>query len=220
MKKIITLSIIALLSFQLTSCKKEEKKEEKKEKTTETTKTETQTKVEEKSTARYSLKNADNTINFTAFKTTEKIPVKGVFTKVELTNGCEGNTIKDAINGAEFKVPVSSIETKDASRNFKIQKFFFQVMENTMDLTGKLKLTDDKNGVAEFTMNGVTKELPFKYTIIDQTFSMKTIMNIDNWNTQKALTSLNEACKDLHKGADGVSKTWNEVAIYVTSTFK
>lgn len=211
MKKIITLSIVALLSVQLSSCKKEEKKE---------TPTKTETKVEKKSTARYSLKNADNTIQFTAYKTTEKIPVKGLFTKIELTNDCEGNTVKDAVNGAEFKIPVSSIETKDASRNFKIRKFFFLVMENTLDLTGKIKLNDDKNGVAQFTMNGVTQELPFEYTIDGQTFSMKSTMNVDKWNAQKALSSLNEACKDLHKGADGVSKTWNDVAIDVTSVFK
>jgi len=45
-------------------------------------------------------------------------------------------------------------------------------------------------------------------------------MNLDTWNGQTAVASLNEACKDLHKGADGVSKTWNEVAIEVTSSFQ
>lgn len=210
MKKIISLSLIVLLSVQLSSCKKETKKETPKK---------TEKRVEETLTAKYSLQNATNTIQFTAYKTTEKVPVRGVFKKAELTNGCEGNTIKDAINGAEFKIPITSIETKDASRNFKIQKFFFQVMENTMNLTGKLTLTDDKNGVAEFTMNGITEKLPFEYTINGEAFSMKTTMNIDKWNAQKALASLNQACKDLHKGADGVSKTWNEVTINVTSVF-
>lgn len=209
MKKLVAITIVTVLSLQLTSCKKEVKKE-----------TPAPAKVEEKATAKFSLNNAENSINFTAYKTTEKIPVKGVFTKVELTNDCKGNTVKDAINGAEFKIPVNSIETKDTSRNFKIQKFFFQVMENTMSLTGKLILNDDKNGVAEFTMNGVTEKLPFEYSINGKVFSMKTTMDIDKWNAQKALSSLNTACKDLHKGADGKSKTWNDVAIEVTSTFK
>lgn len=209
MKKLITLSIVALLSCQLSSCKKETP-----------AKTQTPVKVKEDSVAKYSLNNADNNIGFTAYKTTKKVPVKGTFTKVELTNECKGNTVKDAVNGAEFKIPVSSIETKDDSRNLKIRKFFFGIMENTLDLTGKLTLNDDKSGTVEFTMNGITEKLPFEYTINDKTFSMKTIMNVEKWNAQKAITSLNEVCKDLHKGADGVSKTWSEVSINVTSVFK
>lgn len=209
MKK-LSLALILAIAFQFTGCKQKEKKQN-------TTTNPTTTKAIKKA---FSVSNAKNTINFTAYKTTEKIPVKGVFTKVEFIKNYEANTLKEAINGAEFKIPVSGIETKDASRNFKIQKFFFNVMENTLSMTGKLILNDDKNGVAEFTMNGVTEKLPFEYTINDKTFSMKTTMNIEKWNAQKAIESLNTACKDLHKGKDGVSKTWNDVAIEVTSTFK
>lgn len=213
MKKFSSVTFILLLtSIFFSGCKSENKKKEKKliEKK----------EVIAENTATFVLKNATNAINFTAYKTTEKIPVKGVFTKVEITNDCKGNTIKDAINGAEFKIPISSIETKDTSRNFKIKKFFFQVMENTMALTGKLTLNDDKNGVAEFTMNGITEKLPFEYSINDTTFSMKTTMDVDKWSAKKAIASLNEVCKDLHKGKDGISKTWSEVSINVTSVFK
>jgi len=68
-------------------------------------------------------------------------------------------------------------------------------------------------------MNNITQELPFTYTIAGNIFTMKTVMDINKWNGQAAIVSLNVACKDLHKGADGVSKTWNEVAIEVVSIF-
>ncbi len=209
MKQILTFISLSLLVFQFTSCKSEQKKEEKKE---------TPTTVEK--TAPYSLKNADNNINFVAYKTTEKVPVKGTFKEVELLKGGEGNSVKEAINGAEFKIPVSSIETKDNGRNLKIRKFFFGIMENTISLTGKLMIENDSLGTASFTMNGVTEKLPFKYTINGKVFAMNTIMNIDKWNAKNAVDSLNVVCKDLHKGADGISKTWSEVAINVISTFK
>ncbi len=45
-------------------------------------------------------------------------------------------------------------------------------------------------------------------------------MNVNNWDAKNALTSLNNECKDLHKGTDGVSKTWEEVAINISSTFE
>ncbi len=209
MKKLITTVSIFLVAFQFTACKKEVKKEEIKE-----------TPVVVKETAAFSLKEATNTVNFTAYKTTEKVPVKGTFKTVKITEGGEGESIKEAINGAQFKIPVGSIETKDDSRNAKIQQFFFSVMANSMTLTGKLNIATDSTGVADLTMNAVTQKLPFKYTIDGKTFSMKAIMNIDEWNAQSAVASLNEACKELHKGADGVSKTWSEVALEVSSTFK
>lgn len=206
MKKLVNLIFVIAVSVQFFSCKKEVKKEE------------VQPVVVEK-TFKYSLKKAENLVSFIAYKTTDKVPVKGVFKKLEITKAGEGNTIKEALNGAEFKVPVSSIETKDSGRNFKIQKFFFQVMADTYGLTGKLNITDASNGVVAFTMNAITKELPFTYTIVENVFIMETTLDINNWNGQEAVTSLNAACKDLHKGADGVSKTWNDVAIRVVCTF-
>jgi polyisoprenoid-binding protein YceI len=209
MNKFLTISCAILLTSFISSCKSEQKKEE-------TPKEET-TKVEK--TAPFSLKTANNSINFTAYKTTAKVPVKGTFEKLEITKGGEGNSVKEAINGAEFNIPLTGLETNDNGRNLKIRKFFFGVMENTVSLTGKLTIDTDSTGTADFTMNNVTQKLPFKYMIEGKKFSMKTIMDIGKWNAQNAVESLNTACKDLHKGEDGVSKTWSEVSINATSTF-
>jgi hypothetical protein len=170
--------------------------------------------------AAFILQDADNKINWTAYKTTEKLPVNGQFKKVNITSNGEGNTLKEAINNAEFSIPVSSVFTKDTSRDFKIKKFFFGIMDKTELLSGKLVLENDSIGFSDITMNGVTKKLAFKYTISEKVFNLTGSLKITDWNAQKALTSLNEACKDLHKGTDGVSKTWDEVAINITSTFK
>ena len=92
-------------------------------------------------------------------------------------------------------------------------------MENTKLLSGKLILTDEVNGVAEIKMNGVTEKVDFTYTIEGNVFNLKGTMDVTKWNGSAAIASLNEICKDLHKGADGVSKTWNEVALDITTTF-
>lgn len=207
MKKILIL-IVCSTVFLAVSCKKKEKKEVEKEESI------------SKKVAPFSLKNADNNIGFTAYKATEKIPVKGTFKKVELINNFEGNTIKEAIDKAVFKIPISAIETADSGRNYKIKKFFFGAMENTLALTGTLNLKDDTKGFVELTMNNITEIVPFNYTINGTTFSIETSINLEKWNTKKAIDSLNEACKALHIGEDGVSKTWTEVAISISSTFK
>lgn len=199
--------IVCCLTFLFVSCKKEQKKETKKE------------QIPAKKTTQFSLKTAKNSINFIAYKATEKIPVAGKFKKIELINNYEGNTIKEAIDKAEFKIPISSLETADSGRNFTIRKFFFGVMENTLSITGKLILQDDNKGIAKITMNNITQEIPFNYTLNKNTFSVKTTINIGKWNTQNAINSLNKVCKALHQGSDGVSKTWEEVAIDISSTF-
>lgn len=204
MKKIVILVIVLSFSFQFTSCKSDEKKEN----------------ITVKKEAKYALKNAENNIEWTAYKTTDKIGVNGKFNTVNIINNGEGNTINEAISGTEFSIPVSSIFTKDKSRDFKIQKFFFGIMDNTSLLNGKLTLEDNTNGIAEITMNGKTEKMPFTYTIEGNKFTLSAVMNLEKWDGIKALTSLNNACKDLHSGADGVPKTWNEVAINITSTFK
>ncbi|MBT3547170.1 MAG: YceI family protein [Flavobacterium sp.] len=207
MKNLTNLIFVLLMVFQFTACKSEKK---------EKTKT---TKVEKKSSAAFVLNDANNSVEWIAYKTTEKVPVKGKFTKVEVTSGGEGNSVKEAINMAEFSIPISSIFTSDSSRDYKIRKFFFGVMENTKLLSGKLVIENDSLGFADITMNGITEKLPFTYTIEDKTFSMSTKMDVLNWNAKSSLDSLNLICKELHKGLDGISKTWSEVAINISSTF-
>lgn len=208
MKKLSTLVLILFVAVKFTACKSDGKEEKK------------ETAVEKKSTAAYALSEAKNSVEWTAYKTTEKVPVKGKFNKVEITSGGEGNSVKEAINNAGFSIPISSIFTSDSGRDFKIRKFFFGIMNNPKLLSGKLVIENDSIGYADITMNGVTEKLPFNYTIEGKKFSMETKMDVLNWNAKSSIDSLNSVCKDLHKGLDGVSKTWSEVAINISSTFQ
>ena len=202
MKKIYTLLLVLSVSINLTSCKSE--------------KTEAKNTAEK---AAFSLKKSENEINFIAYKFTEKKGVGGQFRQVKITSGGSGNSIKEAINNTEFSIPVSSIFTKDSSRDYKIQKFFFGVMKNTKLLSGKLMIENDSIGSANINMNGISEKVPFKYTIVDNTFAMKATMDVSNWNALEALASLNKVCEALHTGADGVSKTWSDVTLNINCKF-
>ena len=205
MKKLLILTVLTVVSFQFTSCKTDEKKNA--------------VKKEVKKVA-FSLETSNNSIDFTAYKTTDKIPVKGKFKKINITKNGNGSTAKGAINNAEFAIPVSSLFTSDVTRDSKLKEFFFGVMDTTSLLTGKLVLESDSTGVASITMNAVTADLPFFYSIKEKEFKLNATMNLDNWNAQNAINSLNVVCKDLHKAADGISKTWSEVDINITTIFK
>lgn len=206
MKKTLLLSLLIVSAFSIISCGNDKKKEE--------------IKKEDSSKNTYSIEPSTTTINFTAYKTTDKVPVKGQFKKFSIENTKNGNSVKEALDGLKFSIPVSSLFTKDTIRDGKLKKFFFGTMENTTEIKGTLHFVNDTSGTADITMNGISQVLPITYVIDGQMASIEGIMNLDNWKAQAALEALNVVCFDLHKGSDGVSKTWSDVKIEVVTYLK
>jgi len=196
MKKIFFYSLI-ILFISFTSCKKEK----------------AQTTEDKVALNSYIIDVENSVINWTAYKTTDKLPVKGVFTEVKIKKSVAASNPIEVLNGMEFEIPVSSIFSKDSIRDGKLNKFFFEVMKNTLKLKGTFSVDEDGKGKISLTMNGLTKDLPFDYSIMGDSIDISATMNLDTWEAQAAIATLNEACNALHTGTDGVSKTWNEVAI-------
>ncbi len=202
MKKFYAFSLLLIIVTTITSCKQNEKKEAK--------------KIEKG----YTVEEATTTINWTAYKTTSKVPVKGQFTKVTIENAKKATTALEALNGLKFKIPVNSLFTKDTIRDTKLKKFFFGTMKDTDIISGKISMNNETSGSVELTMNGISQILPITYVVSDQMVTLEALMDLDNWQAQLAIEALNTACKDLHSGADGISKTWSEVKIEVATYLK
>jgi len=167
--------------------------------------------------ATYSVVNDSTKVSFIAYKTTDKAAVGGVFKEITLTNTGEGKTAFEALNGTKFSIPVSSLFTNDATgtRDPKILKFFFGVMKNTELISGEFKVSGKNSCSIDVTLNGETANIPLQYTEkSDTSLSFDGVMNIENWDGLAAIASINKACKALHTGKDGVSKTWSEVAVH------
>ncbi len=190
-KKISFITFALLCCIALVSCKKEVKKE----------------------SAQYSIESKTITVNWTGYKTTDKVAVKGQFNEINIMTVKSGMTALEALNGAEFSIPISSLFTNEPVRDSKLKQLFFGVMDNTLSLSGTLNLDNDGAGSIDLLMNGVQQKIPITYIISGQLVELEGTMNLNDWNGQTALASINEACFDLHKGPDGVSKTWSEVAI-------
>ena len=203
MKKIKVLGIILLALVTITSCKDSNKKKEK------------------KSTQKgYTVEAKTTTINWIAYKTTNKTPVKGQFTKVTIENPKTSNTAFEALNGLKFNIPTSSLFTKDTIRDKKLKTFFFGSMKNTEVISGTINMNNETSGSVELTMNGISQTLPITYVVSDQMVTIEALMNLDNWKAQLAIEALNTVCKDLHAGDDGISKTWSEVKIEIATYLK
>lgn len=202
--KHLKLTLLAFTIIFATACKNDQKEAPN------TTKETTENKIS------YVVKPEATTVQWTAYKTTEKTPVGGQFTTLTF-NDKAGNTPEEALNNLDFSIPVKSLFTKDEGRDAKIKEFFFGAMLNTKLISGTIKHVDNKY-IATLVMNGQTKDLPLDVSITDERrVKMTAVMQLKDWNALEALASLNKVCYDLHKGADGVSKTWEEVAIEINT---
>lgn len=198
----ISILLLAITLSVFVSCKEEKK--------------ETTTSEDVKTTKQFVVKPEATSVKWTAYKTTDKVGVNGEFTTVKFDNK-SGATPEEALNNLSFSIPVSSLFTNDATntRDAKIKNSFFGSMIDTDLISGTLKYKDSKY-VASLTMNGVTNDLPLEVDIEDERrVTLKGTMDLNNWNAIEALNALNKVCFDLHKGADGVSKTWEDVAIQI-----
>lgn len=196
MKKLINFLFLLSLPLLILSCSKEKKTPEK-----------------STTSVAYTIDSEHSSVQWTAFKTSDKLPVKGTFKEIKILKSTDGTTASNALEGMEFEIPVASIFSKDTIRDAKLNKFFFMVMENTLSLKGSFKVEGQDKGAISLTMNGLTKDIPFNYEMSADTIHINASMDLNNWQAQAALESLNQACLELHTGPDGVSKTWDEVLI-------
>ena len=124
---------------------------------------------------------------------------------------------KKLIESLTFTIETSSVETQNEERNGKIAKLFFTTI-GTPQITGKVKsLGEDGNATVEIKMNNLSQDVVGSYTLIDGKFSFNATIDVLKWNAGAGIKELNTACKDLHTGADGVSKLWSEVALSFTT---
>ncbi len=167
--------------------------------------------------------NADSTnMTWTGYKFTEKVGVSGTFTEIVTANIQNSPSIIDAVANAEFKIPITSVESNNEDRNKKIIDYFFGSI-NTEVIYGRVAGLSgtEESGQAEIiiNMNNQDVQVFMPYTFQDGILNMSAVIDIFEWNGQMGVERLNEACYDLHKSADGVSKLWPDVKIELNAVF-
>lgn len=199
-KTFIKIALISLISIGLFSCESESTKPEAPAKD-----------------AKYQIDTETISLKWTAYKTTEKKPVGGEFGKINIKEFAPSEKIEKAIDYVSFSIPVSSLFTGNASRDVKLIESFFGMMDKTEFIKGTFHFgegnSESGKGVLDLTMNGETYDLPYEYTIYNDSIFISTTMNVKDWKAENALDSLNVACGILHQATDGITKTWEDVEI-------
>lgn len=165
----------------------------------------------------YTYNPALTKLDWTAYKFLRKAGVGGTFTTINVEGEKSSANPKSIIESLSFSIPVNSVETNDPGRNKKIDSLFFGKLNNTALLSGKVvSLGENGKAILLVTMNDISNEVEGDYTLVDNLFTFNTEIDVNKWNAQSGIESLNEACKDLHtdvENGDTESKLWSDVTI-------
>ncbi|NME72181.1 YceI family protein [Flammeovirga aprica] len=176
----------------------------------------TSNEKEVQSEAKYSYDPNGTVVSFTAFKTTDKVGVGGKFLKFDVTpKTAEVSNAIDILPGLTFSIPVNSVETNDVGRNAKIVEHFFGTLLNNETIKGEVKSVSNGKATVSLTMNDITKDVELVAKADKNVVVLKGSIDMATWNGLDAINALNKICYDLHKGADGQSKLWSDVELFV-----
>ena len=168
----------------------------------------------------YRYDESTTTVNWTAFKFTERKGVGGTFNSVNVLISEASENMFNTLTGATFTIPVKEVNSKNPDRDLKIKTHFFGSMQSTDFISGLIKSINETSAIIEITMNGMSNDYEGLVNIEGEKITFSTTINLDHFEAQVSVDSLNSVCNDLHKGADGVSKLWSEVEISVETTLK
>jgi hypothetical protein len=170
------------------------------------------TKVEK--TYTYSIDTAGILVNWTAYKFTEKIGVSGRFDSIRFSTKKSPTSIEDLLNSAKIGIKTGSVNSANAIRDPKLRAIFFKAF-NTETIEGELLEVEEDKGVLALKMNMINNLIDYTYSYTKDTIFISTHFDLTKWNGENAIQALNKECYDLHKGSDGISKLWPDVAVKI-----
>lgn len=158
------------------------------------------------------------TLEWTAYKTTGKIGVSGGFNDIQVSSET-GSSPEELLESISFIIETSSVETNNEERNAKVANHFFNTI-NTAQITGEIKSVSEGQTVMSITMNGITLDIEGESSLNEGQYTFESDIDVQKWNGLPGIEALNEVCKDLHTGEDGVSKLWSEVHLSFSTRIK
>ncbi len=155
-------------------------------------------------------------VAWTAYKFTEKTAVAGRLKGVIATVDTAVETIDEMMAHTSFEVDALGVETDNPARDLTLRENFFKAIKG-----GKIKgkIVAVKNDIAkvELLFNGVQKTIDFTVKKTKGLVTATGTIDVLDFALSAAFEKLHSACKELHKGKDGKSKTWSTVDLTITA---
>ena len=208
--KLKTLTILIFILF--ISCGRNNNKEVQQEKI----KTELDT---------YKLDMANTKVIWNGYKTNDKAKVVGYFNEFSCDReNQEFSSIDELVSGLKFSIKSSSSLSGDPIRDKNLKDHFFKYLTDEFVINGTLAQPINDSIDVTFDVLGQTRILRFgcQYNIVPDSDNSDYMIEISGsidlesqFGALQAFNAISKKCYDLHKGADGVSKTWKQVDVLI-----
>ena len=164
----------------------------------------------------YAYKPDTLTVEWTAYKFTEKKGVKASFPVFKLTAPESAPTLNELFTKTSIDIDPFGLESGDPGRNANIKNSFFKKMIGTK-IKGTVVSFDPAISKVKIEMNGQSKVVPFRMKIEGSKYTAETDIDVMDFKMKNSLEALNKTCYDVHKGPDGKSKTWSQVSLSLST---
>ena len=153
-------------------------------------------------------------VSWTAYKFTDKLGVSGQFDDFKFSGTNNAATIESLLKQAKIEIQTASVNSNLEIRDTKLVDSFFKVF-NTDTIVGAVVEADQGKGIFNLKMNNRTHPLECAYLFKNDTITLSAKIDLNIWQGEKAMQSLNKVCYDLHTGTDGISKLWPDVDVQI-----
>ena len=151
------------------------------------------------------------------FKTTSKIKVVGFFENFSFDKeGQEFESIKELLNELNFEVFTNSSYSGDQIRDSNLKNNFFKLLDKNLSIKGTFGEPKQDSILTTFHIFPKDQKIRLGYSYKDQLLEIKGKINMaTQLGSSIAFNTIHKLCYELHKGDDGISKTWEEVEIHI-----
>ncbi|MEE2953758.1 MAG: hypothetical protein VX347_01130 [Bacteroidota bacterium] len=154
------------------------------------------------------------------FKTTEKVKVVGVFEEFSFDrNGEFFPSIEALLSGMKFEIQTNSSNSGDPIRDLNLTNNFFKLVTKEFIIKGAFGDFEKDSVTVNFDLFSESAPLKLAIDFNNSVLQLKGKVNMKTqFKSSKAFDRIHEVCYELHKGNDGISKTWEEVDIHIKAS--
>lgn len=210
MRKLVLICVASVMSFAMVSCggSGTDKKAEK--------------DGSEQVAGSFTAHTEKAGLKWTAYKFTNRVGVSGTFDDIQSSGSKAATSVPGSLEGMEFKINTSSVNSSSEDRDGKLKQYFFGTMNGGAIIEGKFSSFEGEfEGVyhVDIALNRQRRPLKLKYKVSGEEIELIGKLNLGDFQAEKSVESINKKCDVLHTGTDGVSKLWPDVDIEIHIPF-
>jgi polyisoprenoid-binding protein YceI len=158
-------------------------------------------------------------LTWTGYKFTSKKGVEGTFKSIQFKQSEKALSLKELMESVTFDIDATTLDSGLEQRNKTLLETVIKGLAGGTHITGRIANYDEVKHIAviKLTMNGVTKDLPFKVESQLDSVTGDGALDMLDFSMKSKYDAVALACKDLHTGPDKVAKTWSEVGVKLSA---